>query len=806
MHMKKVFHVLLMLFITGIVSITYLLTGTEIQVEAEGKDISDQAVTGISLSASNVDEWEDATVTINFEEDANSIDIKADDYIKVSWPTESETNSGEDGSYLTGYEATLNLTFTPEGSTEEVSVGTAEITTDGAVISFNDNVKNYQHVKGKITFTVKAHGKVSDDPDGSTKLTIKAGNESAELTVGNDTGAVGPDEWAGKNGDWDETSNYTRISWRLLANTDYKEDIALMTITDTVPDGQEYAGIFELYVTADDTDTELLVVKDDPATENNEAIDAMESLGMTVTEPSASNSDTLSITIPGSAFSSAAYGSATEEPVHVSVYYYADLTESYSGGETVSNTASFSEKLSDGTVNTMSATDSVIVPSSGAGIDGVPKGTLQIQKVVDGTAVPVEGVMFHVYKLNSETSGDYQTGWYNGADYAEITTDAEGEASLAGLDDGYYEIVECSAPDWLVITTQNVIVQLGGSTGTSTIIKNGVQAADVTAEKIWHQSDGGLDETEHPTTWFTLYRKIDDGQEEAVSGSTKELTDGTESVTWENMPQYDNYGNQYTYLVHETDAEGNDAVPDGYTKKEEGLTVTNTRKEDSRTVYDSLTLKKTDTDGNVLNGAVFTLYDGEEAVQTYNAGTVEISSQDLAETLDDSDSKTFILKETSAPNGYTAGSERYEMTLKKSVSSQWEGEGDDKKYVTITTYTLSCAEAVNDVLTVENAKISDPKPEASEKPNETSETVPTSSPDGNPAVSPITTPESDDDSTRLDYPTAEDAAHGRTSRESTAVTAKESVMTGIEDGLVKWSALVIAAGAAAYFIEKKRRK
>ncbi|EOF86364.1 hypothetical protein SGK_00833, partial [Enterococcus faecium EnGen0140] len=50
-------------------------------------------------------------------------------------------------------------------------------------------------------------------------------------------------------------------------------------------------------------------------------------------------------------------------------------------------------------------------------------------------------------------------------------------------------------------------------------------------------------------------------------------------MTWEDIQQYDDSGNEYTFKVQEVDQNGNDYVPSGYQKIENGLVVTNENKE-----------------------------------------------------------------------------------------------------------------------------------------------------------------------------------------------------------------------------------
>ncbi len=95
------------------------------------------------------------------------------------------------------------------------------------------------------------------------------------------------------------------------------------------------------------------------------------------------------------------------------------------------------------------------------------------------------------------------------------------------------------------------------------------ETMDVTAEKIWVGDTGP-----RPDIWFQLWRS--DGQDEVEIGGPQLLEDGTLEVTWPGLAKYFSEDNEYSYFVTEVDADGNDFAPDGYTKLENNLTVTNT--------------------------------------------------------------------------------------------------------------------------------------------------------------------------------------------------------------------------------------
>lgn len=102
---------------------------------------------------------------------------------------------------------------------------------------------------------------------------------------------------------------------------------------------------------------------------------------------------------------------------------------------------------------------------------------------------------------------------------------------------------------------------------------------DVTASKVWQ---GGIEV--HPTIWFKLYRQtsLSDTAELVPGAEAKELVNGTLEVSWDNLPKTDLNGIDYIYSVKEfinIAEEGQPNLflgsPAGYSKTENGLTVTN---------------------------------------------------------------------------------------------------------------------------------------------------------------------------------------------------------------------------------------
>ena len=137
-----------------------------------------------------------------------------------------------------------------------------------------------------------------------------------------------------------------------------------------------------------------------------------------------------------------------------------------------------------------------------------------------------------------------------------------------------YSIEEANVTDNKVKVGNNTYeVSQDGNTITNTYQ---VPKGNIKAKKDW---EGLADKETPPTTYFKLYRKLDDCKEcqPVESADVKELPAGTEKVTWEKQDLTDENGNKYTYSVKEVDKDGNDASPVGFLKKEEGLKVTNTK-------------------------------------------------------------------------------------------------------------------------------------------------------------------------------------------------------------------------------------
>ena len=116
-----------------------------------------------------------------------------------------------------------------------------------------------------------------------------------------------------------------------------------------------------------------------------------------------------------------------------------------------------------------------------------------------------------------------------------------------------------------------------------------VPIADVTAKKVW----SGGPETDHTQATLNLFRQVEGGQKEQVTGATLEAAEdaqnkGTFNYIWKDLPTTDDAGKKYTYTVEEAN------VTDGKVKVGDNTYVV-TVDNDTNTVTNTFTADNTAT-------------------------------------------------------------------------------------------------------------------------------------------------------------------------------------------------------------------
>ncbi|MGI6045572.1 MAG: SpaA isopeptide-forming pilin-related protein [Eggerthellaceae bacterium] len=669
------------------------------------EDISDTNVTDLSVSVDSVNNWGRSKVTMRFAEDPQPprANIEAGDTISVTWPTQANHSGNV---YLVGdYQSHQAVTI--EGT--DTVIGYADITGTGATVTFTSDVENYQHVEGYLSFWVTAVADSNMEEGTSEDVIINSGDYEAGITIHKPNTGTGPVGFSSKSGVFgtndDGTPNYSSGQWYLLANRNRVTNLnGSVTIVDTLPEGVTFTSFqYVFFQAADESSRE-------GAWSDADSRAFISSHGGSVNYDESSR--TLTITLPASAFTRQTSGGETEGLVwaflintQIDETYIRDHASPDATEFPIRNnmTSTYTVRNEDGTTTTTREPHSstLRLPNSESGATGVPQGIIRVSKTVDGTTVPIEGVTFRIYKVHQNAAGEYEreTNWYRNSDgsyssYVDMETVANGVATSPSLDDGTYELAEVNGPDWVVTTTQEIYVTISGTEGVSKPVTNRVVPIDITVTKKWVTDSGATDNTEHPTIYMDLYRQIENGSPELVEGSRQMLANGTSTVVWSNMPRYDAHGNAYTYSVKEVDADGNVVDPSGYTSSISGTTVTNRRNDNYIESYSELEVSKVDEDGNLLDGATFTLYADEACTQEiaqYEGGRATIRMNDDAirpYIPTTSGTRTIYLKETKAPDGYAIDSTVYPIDLTTAMDEgSWNS--DHTLYTVNVTHTIT---------------------------------------------------------------------------------------------------------------------
>ena len=171
------------------------------------------------------------------------------------------------------------------------------------------------------------------------------------------------------------------------------------------------------------------------------------------------------------------------------------------------------------------------------------------------------------------------------------------------------------------------------------------------------------------------------------------------------------------------------------------VTFTDAKNTSSEVSDSSVTITKTDQDGNALSGAVFTLTDSDgNEVSTYEGGSFAISTADeaLADYLPAAGESTALtLTETQSPEGYNVSNEIISVTISAEAAEALTNDA----FVTTTTYTILANE--KDSLTFVNTK-TEPEPEPTQEVTPSPEATPapevTASPEATPSPEVMSSP------------------------------------------------------------------
>lgn len=494
------------------------------------RDISSTNVTNLTVTPSQINDGDKTTVRVNFDDKGGK--ILNGDFISVNWPNSADFK-------VQGYSKTVSLVVKGQ------VVGQAVITPEGAKITFNENVEKLSDVSGFAEFEVQGRNLTNTTSSDTKTGTISSGTKTVEISVTKGEAGTGGVFYY-KTGDMlpNDTEN---VRWFLNINNEKSAVVKEVRINDQIQGGQKL-NLSSLTIQVQGTHPNYF-------TGENVISDFEKYYPGSLLSINETN-NTIDVIIPQGY---ASYNNFT-------ISYKTKITND-SQKEFVNKTQAWYQEHNQPEVAGKSFDYTVQNISANAGIQGTVKGELKIQKLDKDTQQPIQNVKF---TLTNE----------DGSNPRELVTDAQGLANIKGLPSGKYIIKEIEAPSPYVFDknkeypfelkdtdTQGYFIKIDNS-------KAAEKTKDVTAKKVW---DGT--KTPHPTIYFKLFQKDVSGTEtEVPNAELKTLENGTTETTWTGLPELDKDGKTIDYFVKEVDAQGNPTTPEGYTKKEEGLTVTNTEK------------------------------------------------------------------------------------------------------------------------------------------------------------------------------------------------------------------------------------
>ena len=499
----------------------------------EGRDVTSN-VTSLTVSPTSVRDGEKFTVNLKFDE--KTMDIQSGDYINVSWPR-------NDDIFGSGFNKSIDLLI------QGKNVGKLNVTTDGAVIIFNDNIRNLDDVEGWAQFEVQARNLTNTPEENTGDLTVISGDKRAVVSVTKPASGTGPGVFYYKTGDMlPEDTDHVRWFLNINNNKAYVEQD--VRILDEIQPGQ----------TLDPSSFEIIT--DSP---NGEKVFRGEE-GIT----------NFLAAYPGANF----YYSVDENKITINLpENITNLTSFNVSYKTIITNASqeyfdnhskaWFKEYNQPAVTGEEFNHSVENIDVSGGVNGTVKGELKIVKNVQETEVGIPHVQFELKRADGDL--------IQGQESVVLETDEQGVTGIKKLAVGDYIVKEVHAPDWIdfdPLATKELKFTMTDqdTSGVALNVSNEKKKISITANKVW---EGG--ETPRPTVYFKLYRVTGNGNqpEEVPNVRLGEMKDGNLSFTWNELEQYDDYGNEYQFSVKEVDENGNDFVPNGYTKSENGLTVIN---------------------------------------------------------------------------------------------------------------------------------------------------------------------------------------------------------------------------------------
>ena len=516
--------VVILLFIS--VFFSSIVSNNIVFADNGGKDISQTAVTSLSVSPDSIDDGGNTTVRMEFDETNGN--IQSGDKITVSW-----ASSGD--AYFMGYSKTVPLAINGQ------IVGEAIITINEATIIFNERVDRLDNVRGWIAFEVQGRNVTDTSQEDTKNAMIQSGSKSANVFIRKpEAGTTGVFYY--KTGDMlPEDTEHVR--WFLVINNENVHSDDRVYIEDTIQPGQQLIPeSFEIIITGAHSDTFY----------GKDAISDFES-----TYPGTSISyDVLENRIV--AIIPQGYVSLNK----ISIMYLTQITNS-TQEYFKNNTKAWYKEHGKEAVAGGEFNHNVKNINASGGITGTVKGELKILKMTKDSKTPIPDVVFQLEKEDDSVIKD-------GLTKLELTTDSQGIANVKGLSVGKYVVKEINAPSWIEfdpILTETIKFEIKDtdSEGILLNVENATKTISIPVVKQWVGKVGDC----------AKIKLLADGIE--VQAITLNAGNQWKHI-FADQPKYNKTtGNEIMYTLSEVSIEGYNTVITGDSKT--GFTVTNTVKD-----------------------------------------------------------------------------------------------------------------------------------------------------------------------------------------------------------------------------------
>ncbi|EMF0554963.1 collagen-binding MSCRAMM adhesin Acm [Enterococcus faecium] len=530
--MKKCRNIILsMLFI--ITNITSLIP---VHVYADaGRDISSN-VTSLTVDPTNITDGGNIKVKFSFDEKKQ--DIQPGDYLWINWPSEGNIR-GE------GFQKEIPLMI------ENKNVGTLTVRKDSAQVVFNENIKNIDSVEGWGQFEIQARNVTDTGEENTGPFTVMSGDKTATVNVTKPASGSSSSVFYYKTGDMlpEDTEH---IRWFLNINNDGTYVEQPVKISDEIQSGQRLdPSTFEI---------NQIHLGEQKVYRGEEGIQQFLQDFPGATFDFSVNDNYIEITIPKNFVN-----------LRKIIVSYKTIIETPEQTSFENHSKAWFKEVNKPAVDGEGFNHTVKNISASGGVNGTVRGELKIFKYINGTEIGIPNVTFELRRADEQP--------IQGQSSILLTSNEQGEVSIKGLQVGDYVVKEKEAPNWIDFDplSSNELkfsINENDTEGVSLPIYNKKKVTYITATKIWN---GGT--TPRPSIYFKLFRESTNNWEPVPDTETKRLDNGITSVTWEDIQQYDDSGNEYTFKVQEVDQNGNDYVPSGYQKIENGLVVTNENRE-----------------------------------------------------------------------------------------------------------------------------------------------------------------------------------------------------------------------------------